>query len=183
MTTPRSFCAARMRSTCWHTSTRNACPPRYASVHYSAVDAPQTCGTVWSTPSTCWSRGATEYHESAGWKPCLWLSRVFFDWLHGPVFTGPSVLLAMSQGPNLQEYGNGFEVQALLLSTGTVEFRLIKTRELGWNQKRPFKWTLSFKYLCLLYKYAAILLRWSLTAMLAFAVDIEVASVGQGDVV
>lgn len=83
-TTPRSYCAARMRSTCWRTSTRNAFPPRYASAHYSVADAPQTCGTAWSTPSTCCSRGATEHRESAGWRPRSWLSHIFWriSWMY-----------------------------------------------------------------------------------------------------
>lgn len=179
MTTPRSSCAVRMRSTYWHTSMRIVCPPPYASAHYSAVDAPRTCGAAWSTPSTCCSRGATEYHESAGWRPCPWLNHFFWwtawtyvHWNYCSVCHEPSAqstwwcqwIWGTSTGPDhrncwIMTYENG---------------------ELGWNQKRPLN-RLVLNNVCLLYKYAAILLCWSLTAMFAF-VDIEVASVGQGDV-
>lgn len=45
----------------------------------------------------------------------------FFDGLHGPMFTGTSVLFAMSQVLSLHDGANGFEVQALVLTTGTAE--------------------------------------------------------------
>lgn len=124
--TPRSSCAARMRSTCWRTSMRSVCPPRYVSALYSAVDAPQTCGAAWSTRSTCCSRGVTEHLQAEELVHCL---AFFFDGFHGPTLSGTSDLLAMSQVPQLHDCGNGFEVQALILSTATAERRLTKMME------------------------------------------------------
>lgn len=75
-----------------------------------------------------------KHHETAGWS-CSWLG-LFLDCFHGSTLTRTSVLLAMSQVPKLHDCGNGFEVQALILSTGTAEFGLGKMTELGWNQKK-----------------------------------------------
>lgn len=135
--TPRSYCATRMRSTCWRTSTRNACPQRSALARCSAVDAPRTCEAAWSTPSTCCSRGATEHHESAGWRPCSWLSHFYWwtswTYIHWNVCSvghEPSAqttelwqcIWGTSTGPVHRNYW-----------IGTFK----NDGELGWNQKRP----------------------------------------------